>query len=425
MNQQLKSLTQSDNNEELYNEYITNIPTENNNINNNNTFNYNINSLEEDNNIHSNQNNLNINNIPNRNNNNNNNNNNYKKLLKMYDEEKKKSMELQSEINSIKTQIESKNQEIQNLNNKISLLIQKSEEINQENNMLYENNDIFYQNFLSIINNYKLNKNIVKVQLPNYSVDDEQDKKNKDILYTLEVLISVITDMCKNTNNNYSKFNELKDKINLVNKKYLENTKEKNNEMSGMKKQLIKMKNILEQNMEYLNEIREENYILKQRNLNLEKNINLISKSNEGFRKNNILLEKSHYNNINNDIKNNKINDINNNLNNNNNKFNVNNNTSGFSINTHKTNNDLLMEEFYDKENKIQSLHNMANQIINNVKKGKIISKYDKNINNEKKFNNNENNVQDDNYDYMLNLNNEDNNNNEINYNNIYDINYQ
>ena len=382
MDHNIKSLTQSDNNEELYNEYVTEVPTENNN-NNNNTINYNINNLQEEKIKNSNPKNQNKNNIPNKNNINNNN---YVKLLKMYDDEKKKTMELQSELNSIKTQIESKNQEVLNLNNKINLLIQKSEEINQENNMLYENNDIFYQNFVSIINNYEINQNLVNVQLPNFSVDDEQDKKNKDMLYTLEVLLNVIVDMCNNTNNNYSKFNELKDKINLVNKKYIENTKEKNNEVSGLKKQIIKMKNLLNQNMEFLNEIREENNILKQRNLNLEKNINLISKSNEGYRNNNYLLEKVYYNENNNDINDDINDDLNvNNLNTNNinNNYNINNNlnknnTSGISINTHKTNNDLLMEEFFDKENKIQSLHNMANKMFNNIKKGKIISKNEK-----------------------------------------------
>jgi hypothetical protein len=420
MNQNIKSLTQSENNDELYNEYITNVPTENNN-NNNNTINYNINSLQEENSRNSNPQNINVN-ISNNHNKSNINNSNYAKLLKMYDDEKKKSMELQKEINSIRTQIESKNQENKDLNNKITLLIQKTEEINQENNMLYENNDIFYQNFVSILNNYEINQNLVNIQLPNFSVEDEQDKKNQDMLYTLEVLLNVIVDMMNNTNNNYSKFNELKDKINLVNKRYMANTKEKNNEVNGLKRQLKKMKNILDQNMEYLNEIREENNILKQRNLNLEKNLNIISKSNEGFRNNKYLLEKVYCNDINSDINddietnylnnNNNINYINNNLNMN--------RKSGTSINTQKTNNDLLMEEFYDKENKIKSLHNMANKMLSNIKKGKIISK------NESKFNYDGNNIKENYNNYMLNVNNEDNIINEnINYNLGFNNNYK
>ena len=409
MNHNIKSLTQSENNDELYNEYITNVPTENNN-NNNNTMNYNINSLQEENSQNSNPQNENENNCKNPNKKNINNIN-YEKLLKMYDDEKKKSMELQSEINSIKTQIESKNQENQDLNDKITLLIQKTEELNQENNMLYENDDIFYQNFVSIINNYEINQNLVNIQLPNFSIEDEQEKKNKDMLYTLEVLLNVIVDMMNNTNNNYSKFNELKDKINLVNERFMENAKEKNNEVNGLKWQLKKMKNILAQNMEYLNEIREENNILKQRNLNLEKNINLISKSNEGFRNNKYLLEKVYYNDINNDINDDiETNFLNNNINNINNNLNMN-RKSKTSINTQKTNNDLLMEEFYDKENKIQSLHNMANKMFNNIKKGKIISK------NENKFNYDGNNIKENYNNYMHNINNENNIINEnINY---------
>ena len=63
-------------------------------------------------------------------------------------------------------------------------------------------------------------------------------------------------------------------------------------------------------------------------------------------------MQKIYYNDINNNVNYNLKNNINNI------------NTSNISIKTNKTKNDLLMEEFYDKENKIQSLHNMANKII-------------------------------------------------------------
>ena len=68
------------------------------------------------------------------------------------------------------------------------------------------------------MNNFKLSNNMVNIHLPNYSMEDELDKKNKDILFTLEVLINLVVDLSKNTNNNISKFNKMKDKINLVNK---------------------------------------------------------------------------------------------------------------------------------------------------------------------------------------------------------------
>jgi hypothetical protein len=199
------------------------------------------------------------------------------------------------------------------------------------------------------MNNFKLIDNMINIHLPNYSLDDEQDKKNKDILYTIEVLINWIIDMNKNTNNNISKFNKLKDKINLVNKTYLENSSEKNNELIRLKKQLIKMKSIMEQNTEFLNELKQENYALKQRTLNLEKNINLISSSSENMRKNLFFPIRIKYSN-------NNLNKI---------DFNAN-NTSMNTIKTNKTVTDILIEEFQDKENKINNLHKMAHDIYNN-----------------------------------------------------------
>ena len=356
MNSQIKSLTQSNNNDDLYQNYITNEPTDNNKYNNINTMNLDSNKLEKENVKKENK--LPKNLI--------NNNNNYSKVLRMYDEEKKKTMELQSEINTFKAQINTKVKENQILNNKISLLENQLEEINQENSILYENNDIFYQNFLAIITDFK-EQNLFNVQLPNYSIEDEQEKRYENIIYTLDVLINILQDLDENTNDNINKYNELRNKINLVNKKYMENTKEKNNEVISLKNQLFRMKKILEQNMAFLDELREENYVLKQRNLNLEKNINLISQSNEGFRRNNFGSNRI-YSNNNNLTRNNIIN---------------------ISMHTNKTTTDLLMEEFQNKENKMNSLHNKAQKILDNVKKGKIISKSDKNFGKNYLVNNN------------------------------------
>lgn len=356
MDNHIKSLTQSNNNDDLYQNYITDEPTDNNKYSNINTMNLESNNLEK----------VNIqkeNKLPNKVINNNNN---YSKILRKYDEEKKKSMELQSEINTLKAQINTKVKENQNLNSQISLLENQLEEINEENNILYENNDIFYQNFLALIADFK-EQNLFNVELPNYSTEDEQGKRYEDIIYTLDILINILQDLSDNTNDNINKYNELRNKINLVNKKYVENTKEKNNEVISLKKQIFGMKKILKQNMAFLDELRDENYILKQRNLNLEKNINLISQSNEGFRKNNYSSNRVYSNNYN--------------L--------TRNNISNISVNTNKTTTDLLMEEFQNKENKMNSLHNMAQKIFDNVKKGKIISKSAKNFNNKYLVNNN------------------------------------
>ena len=355
----MKSLTQSNNNDDLYQNYITNEPTDNNKYSNINTMNLESNKLEKE--IIQKENKL-----PNKLINNNNN---YSKILRMYDEEKKKSMELQSEINSLKAQINTRVKENQNLNNQIFLLKNQLEEINQENNILYENNDIFYQNFLALITDFK-ELNLFNIHLPNYSIEDEQGKRYEDIIYTLDALINILQDLSDNSNDNLNKYNELRNKINLVNKKYMENTKEKNNEVISLKKQIFRLKKILDQNMAFLDELREENYILKQRNLNLEKNINLISKSNEGIRRNNFAS--------------NRVYSFNNNL--------ARNNISNISVNTNKTNKtttDLLVEEFQNKENKMNYLHNMAQKIFDNVKKGKIISKSDKNFGKNYLVNNN------------------------------------
>jgi len=356
MDNQIKSLTQSNNNDDLYQNYITNEPTDNNKYSNINTMNLESNKLEKGNIQKENK-------IPNKVINNNNN---YSKILRMYDEEKRKSMELQSEINSLKAHINTKVKENQSLNNKISLLENQLEEINQENSILYENNDIFYQNFLALITDFK-ELNLFDVQLPNYSIEDEQGKRYEDIISTLDILINILQELSDNTNDNISKYNELKNKINIVNKKYVENTKEKNNEVISLKKQVLRMKKILDQNMAFLDELREENYILKQRNLNLEKNINLISKSNEGFRKSNFGSNRVYSNNIN--------------L--------TRNNISNISVNTNKTTTDLLVEEFQNKENKMNFLHNKAKKIFDNVKKGKIISKSAKNFDKKYLVNNN------------------------------------
>ena len=121
--------------------------------------------------------------------------------------------------------------------------------------------------------------------------------------------------------------------------------------MNSLKEQNIKLKKILDTNNFFLNELRKENNTLKNRNLNLEKNINLISSSSENIRKQLFFPIRIKYNN-------NHMNKT---------DFNINN----ISMNTTKTNKtmtDILIEEFQDKENKINNLHKMAHEIYNNNK---------------------------------------------------------
>ena len=281
--------------------------------------------------------------------------NNFSKILKMLDEEVKSSTKYKFEINTLKIALNSKNKEIRNLNYKINSLINNISKLKKEKNIMKKNNQIFYQTFISLINNFKNYQTILNISLPIYSLKDSQLKKYQDILYTIDVLVKTSINLYKNSNSNISKFNSLKNKLNLFNDSFEINNKKNLNKMNLLKKQNIHMKNILEQNISFLKELREENSILKNRNLNLEKNINIISKSREKLRQKILGPIKLNYTSNNSFF----------------NKTDDNININNISINTAKTNKtstDILIEEFQDKENKMQNLHKIANALYNNNK---------------------------------------------------------
>jgi predicted nuclease with TOPRIM domain len=295
-----------------------------------------------------------INNYNNKINNKNEKENNFSKILRILDEEIKKSIEYKAEIKLLKSLLNEKNNEIKNLKNKVNSLTNNILKIKGDKNNLYQNNKIFYNNFLEIMNNFKQYQNMMKISLPNYSPKDDQTKKNKDIIYTIKLLLTIIFDLFENTNNNISKFNSLKNKMNSLNESFTEN----NHKINNLKTQNFRMKKLLEQNFSFLKELRNENTILKNRNLNLEKNINLISNSRENLRKNYF----------------NPIRIIN--CQNNNNSLNITedniNNISIYTSKTNKTTTDILIEEYQNKENRIQELHKMAKRIYsknNKIKK--------------------------------------------------------
>ena len=287
-----------------------------------------------------------INNYNNKINNKNEKENNFSKILRILDEEIKKSIEYKAEIKLLKSLL--------NVKNKVNSLTNNILKIKGDKNNLYQNNKIFYNNFLEIMNNFKQYQNMMKISLPNYSPKDDQTKKNKDIIYTIKLLLTIIFDLFENTNNNISKFNSLKNKMNSLNESFTEN----NHKINNLKTQNFRMKKLLEQNFSFLEELRKENKILKNRNLNLEKNINLISNSRENLRKNYF----------------NPIRIIN--CQNNNNSLNITedniNNISIYTSKTNKTTTDILIEEYQNKENRIQELHKMAKRIYsknNKIKK--------------------------------------------------------
>lgn len=280
--------------------------------------------------------------------------NNFSKILKMLDEEVKNSTKYKFEINSLKISLNSKNKEIKILNHKINSLMTSISKLKKEKNIFKKNNQIFYQAFINMINNFKDLQNILNISLPTFSSKDSQVKKYQDILYTIDILIKSTINLYKNSNSSISKFNSLKNQINLFNDSFERNTKKNMDKMTQLKMQNIQMKNILNQNISFLKELREENSILKTRNLNLEKNINLISKSRENLRNKILGPIKINYLNNNNSFVNRTFDNINN-----------------ISINTTKTNKtttDILIEEFQDKENKMQHLHEIANNLCNENK---------------------------------------------------------
>ena len=280
--------------------------------------------------------------------------NNFSLILKMLDEEVKNSTKYKFEINSLKISLNSKNKEIKILNHKINSLMTSISKLKKEKNIFKKNNQIFYQAFINMINNFKDLQNILNISLPTFSSKDSQVKKYQDILYTIDILIKSTINLYKNSNSRISKFNSLKNQINLFNDSFEKNTKKNMDKMTQLKMQNIQMKNILNQNISFLKELREENSILKTRNLNLEKNINLISKSRENLRNKILGPIKINYLNNNNSFVNRTYDNINN-----------------ISINTTKTNKtttDILIEEFQDKENKMQHLHEIANNLCNENK---------------------------------------------------------
>ena len=279
--------------------------------------------------------------------------NNFSKILKMLDEEVKSSTKNKFEINSLKIALNSKNKEIKNLNFKINSLMNNISKLKKEKNIMKKNNQIFYQTFLNIINTFKNYQNILNISLPIYSSKDSQLKKYQDILYTVGILVKTTINLYKNRNSNISKFNSLRNQLNLFSDSFEINNKKNLSKLNLLKMQNTHMKNILDQNISFLKELREENSILKNRNLNLEKSINLISKSREKLRKKFFGPIKINYTSSNSFF--NKTDD----------------NINNVSVNTTKTNKtttDILIEEFQDKDDKMQHLHQIANEICNNNK---------------------------------------------------------
>ena len=284
--------------------------------------------------------------------------------------------QMQQELTELKEIINLKNIENQKLNNQLNFLIQKASN-NKEDNTNKDNNNNLDQSFekqyneiFAKLKNFSdfycgdLNKSQKKIdlKLPNFSLNDDNEKKLSDIMFTVKSLIKYIE------NNNNSNENNKKDE---------ENDKIK------------EVKELLKQKEKYLNKIKSDNQKLKERNLQLENNIIMISKSQNINRGK--IVSKDKKNNFSNPNKN----------------YN-------------------LMNEFYQKNNKIKTLQKMANKITS----GKVLG--NKNESEKNKFDyyeaNNYVNENDNDIDInkINNFGNEEYDNNEynMNYNYMTDGNY-
>ena len=224
--------------------------------------------------------------------------------------------QMQQEISELKEIISLKNNENQKLNNQLNFLIQKTnnnkenntnkEDNNNINNNLNESLEKQYNEIFAKLKNFSdfycgdLNKSTKKIdlKLPNFSLNDDNEKKLSDIIFTVKSLITYIEN---NNPNENDKKEEENDKIKEIN-------------------------GLLKQKEKYLNKIKKDNQKLKERNLQLENNILMISKSQN--------INRAKFAN--------------------NNKPNFDNENKNYS----------LMKDFYNKNNKIKSLENMAKQIM-------------------------------------------------------------
>ena len=198
-------------------------------------------------------------------------NNQYKKIYKKQENKIKQNEQIIKQINQ---SLENKNNEIKHLNNKIN-------EINKNASGLITQNKFndFYRNFIS-----KINKNILKEYYNNKNLNDFNDlNRNNNNDEKIINILDIIYFMNKKINhlNNFVKEYELyKIKVNKIINQNLNRSNGQNNEIKELKNNIKDLGELLEQSNIYLKQSREENDLLKTRNLNLEKTINMISKNN-------------------------------------------------------------------------------------------------------------------------------------------------
>ena len=197
-------------------------------------------------------------------------NNEYKKIYKKQENKIKQNEQIIKQINQ---SLENKNNEIKHLNNKLN-------EINKNASGLITQNKFndFYRNFIS-----KINKNILKEYHNNKNLNEFNDlngNNNDEKIINILDIIYFMNKKINHLNNFVKEYEHYKIKVNKIINQNLNRSNGQNNEIKELKNNIKDLGELLEQSNIYLKQSREENDLLKTRNLNLEKTINMISKNN-------------------------------------------------------------------------------------------------------------------------------------------------
>ena len=193
-------------------------------------------------------------------------NNKYKKINKKQENKIKQNEQIIKQTNQL---IENKNKEINQLNNKINRIEKNSSGLIITQNKF---ND-FYHNFISKINKNYLEDLFSFINLNNIESNDEKIKNILDIINFMNKKINHLNTFVK-------EYEIYKNKVNKIINQNLNRSNGQNNEIKELKNNIKDLNELLEQSNAYLKQSREENDLLKSRNLNLEKTINIISKNN-------------------------------------------------------------------------------------------------------------------------------------------------
>ena len=305
----------------------------------------------------------------------------------------------QKEINSMKRVIEMKTGEINQLNDKLNKVISNKNYINdivsnkfeQQYNEIFsklKNFSDFYCNNMNMgIKKEQIQEQEINLQLPNYSLSDNIDKKMIDIFYTIKIIINFIELNFKNNN--------------ILNKNGFDNYM---NEINDLNIKIKKLSGLFNKNENLLKQITDENNVLKVKNNKLENIIKSINNKNSNVNNNQINPNQNPKN------INNNANNLNNLLKKNvgyNPNYSINNDYNSPKsdikekkpildlkdlISLSEAKNDNLMNEFYNKNQQITSLENEVNKLIkeNYVGANKNINNHNLNNININNANNNQ-----------------------------------